>query len=149
MRRDSDQPGKPAVRLIEREAASPDEIRLLADGIGEHAREVVGDPGFHPTSIFAENEAGELVGGVTGTVNWAWLSIKLLWVAPELRRQGLGRRLMTAIEELGRLRGCRQAHVDTLGFQAPAFYERLGYERFAELPGYALGHPRIYLKRRL
>jgi len=137
------------VRLIEKDTVSPEEARLLADGIGEHAQEAIGDSGFHPVSIFAQDETGEIVGGVTGTVNWRWLSVKLLWVAPRMRGRGLGRRLMEAVEELGRRRGCRHAHVDTLGFQAPEFYSKLGYAPFAELPDYASGHARIYLKKKL
>ena len=148
-RRTSERPTEPTIRLIEKEEASPEEIRRLVDGIAAHATDALDDPGFHPIAVFAEDETGEIVGGVTGTVNWTWLSIKLLWVAPELRGCGLGRRLMTAIEDLGRRRGCRRAHVDTLGFQAPGFYERLGYEPFAELPDYAPGHPRVYLRKAL
>ena len=149
---DREAPSHPAdltVRLVERDEAAPEEIRRLVNGIAAHATDALGDPGFHPIAVFAEDEAGEIVGGVTGTVNWTWLSIKLLWVAPDLRGRGLGRRLITAIEDLGRRRGCRRAHVDTLGFQAPGFYERLGYEPFAELPDYAPGHPRVYFEKRL
>jgi len=86
---------------------------------------------------------------VTGTINWTWLSVRLLWVAEERRGTGLGRRLMEAIEDLGRTRGCVHAHVDTLGFQAPEFYRRLGYEAFAELPDYAPEQSRIYFRKRL
>jgi len=121
----------------------------LVGGIAEHARETIGDPGFHPIAVFAEDEDGTVVGGATGTVNWTWLSVKLLWVREQDRGRGLGRRLMEAIEEAARARGCTHAHVDTLGFQAPGLYRRLGYEPFAELPDYALGHPRVYFRKRL
>jgi hypothetical protein len=56
---------------------------------------------------------------------------------------------MEAIEELAGRRGCRRPHVDTLGFQAPAFYTHLGYEPFVEFSGYAPGSTRIYMTKRL
>ena len=117
--------------------------------MADHAREALSDPGFHPISILAEDERGDVVGGIAGSVNWTWLSIKLLWVAPSVRGEGLGRQLMAAFEAMGRARGCTHAHVDTLAFQAPRFYERLGYERFAEIADYAPGAARIYYKKAL
>lgn len=136
------------IRLIER-VPSQEEIELLASRIADHAHEVVDDPGFHPVAVFAEDATGSIVGGVTGSINWTWLSVKLLWVSKDVRGTGLGRRLMEAIEDLGRARDCLHAHVDTLGFQAPGFYMRLGYEPFAKLSDYSPGHPRIYLRKRL
>jgi len=147
--RDDDNARMPEIRLIEKEGVAPEEIARLAGGITEHARLAIGDPGFHQIAILAEDERGELVGGVSGSLNWTWLSVKLLWVREDRRGEGLGRRLMESIEELGRARGCLRAHVDTLSFQAPEFYARLGYEPFAELPDYAPGHTRIYLRKAL
>jgi len=137
------------VRLVVDSSGTPGLSAQLADALGEHAQAVVGDSGFHPVAVFARDRQESLVGGVTATVNWTWLSIKLLWVSETYRERGLGRRLMETIEALGRDRGCTHAHVDTLGFQAPDFYRRLGYEPFAKLPDYAAGHPRIYLKKQL
>jgi GNAT superfamily N-acetyltransferase len=139
----------PTFRLIETEAPTRETLERLAQGVSEHAQAVIGDSGFHPIAVFAKDEDGTLAGGVSGSLNWTWLSIKLLWVREDARGTGLGRRLMEAIEELARRRGCVQAHVDTLGFQAPAFYRHLGYEAFAELPDYAPGHGRIYLRKTL
>jgi len=137
------------IRLIELDGASREEIEQLVAGIAEHAREAVSDPGFHPIAILARNKAGDLIGGVTASINWTWLSVKLLWVDANHRGEGFGRRLMDAIEDLGRKRGCLNAQVDTLTFQAPAFYAKLGYKPFAELPDYAPGHARIYFKKDL
>ena len=137
------------IRFEVKYPASSDEIETLVGGLEEHTRAALGSPGFEPVAILARDSNGDLIGGVTGIINWAWLSVKLLWVKEDVRGRGLGRRLMTAIEDFGKRRGCRQAHVDTLGFQAPGFYERLGYQPFAELPDYTPGHARIYLRKRL
>ena len=128
---------------------STQDIQRLKDGLGEHAQDMLADSGFHPVAVFARDDAGQIVGGVSGTINWSWLAISLLWVRPDQRGRGLGRRLMETIEEHGRANGCTDAHVDTLGFQAPAFYRPLGYEPFATLSDYAAEHPRIYFKKHL
>jgi len=137
------------IRLTETDSLTTEQIQVIVKGIADHASDAVGDPGFHQLAVFAEDGDGVLVGGVSGSVNWTWLSIKLLWVAPSVRGTGLGRRLVDAFEEMGRARGCTSSHVDTLEFQAPGFYERLGYERFAEIPNYAPGSSRIYYKKTL
>lgn len=45
--------------------------------------------------------------------------------------------------------GCSFALLDTFSFQAPAFYQRLGYAVFARLDGYANGESRYYLRKAL
>jgi ribosomal protein S18 acetylase RimI-like enzyme len=75
--------------------------------------------------------------------------VQAIWVHEKLRRRGLGSRLLTAAEgEAGR-RGCHQMHLDTHGYQAPAFYRRHGYEVIGELPGWPGADVRIFLRKRL
>lgn len=62
---------------------------------------------------------------------------------------GLGARLARRLEREAHARGCRQAHLETLSYQARAFYERLGYTAFAELPDYPPGHTKVYLCKTL
>jgi len=121
----------------------------LAVGLTEHARPYVDGPGFQPVAVALRDETGALVGGATGQVNWNWLHISLVWVAAELRGDAYGRRVMEAIEQIGRDRGCRWAHLDTFSYQARPFYERLGYELFATLDDYPPGHRRFFLKKAL
>jgi GNAT superfamily N-acetyltransferase len=125
------------------------DIEALAQGLTEHALPVTGTPGFRPLSVLARNPAGALVGGVHGQVNWSWLHIALFWVATERRHQGLGSRLLTAIETAALERGCSQAHLDTFSYQARPFYERHGYRLFATLEDYPRGQQRYFLRKAL
>ena len=127
----------------------PGDLAALSDGLNEHSRTVLEPLGFRPLAIFARDREGALVGGVYGFVNWTWLQISLLWVAAERRREGVGARLLEEIEGVARDRGCLQAHVDTLSFQARPFYERHGYECFATLEEYPPGYERLYLRKKL
>lgn len=60
-----------------------------------------------------------------------------LWVHPDHRKNGLGRKLMEAVHDYGRRSGCLIASVATMDFQgAVVFYEKLGYVMDFERPGY-------------
>jgi ribosomal protein S18 acetylase RimI-like enzyme len=59
----------------------------------------------------------------------------------------LGRALLRATEAEAVRRGCTQVVLWTHSFQAPAFYEQLGYARQATVPHYPNGHAQyLYLK---
>jgi len=126
-----------------------DDIERLAKGLHEHADPYTDDPGFDPVAVFAHNGEGHLVGGVYGYLNWRWLHVSLFWVSEDYRGQGLGSRLLERIEADAAQRGCRHAHLDTLGFQARPFYEAHGYEIFATLDDYPGRHQRIFMKKSL
>ena len=126
-----------------------EETRLLGQGLNQHACEHLPRDGFNPVAVFVRNDDDEILGGVSGYLNWNWLQISLLWVDASLRGQGVGRQLMEKLESTGRDKGCAWAHVDTFSFQACGFYEGLGYKVFATLDDYPPGHTRHYLKKRL
>jgi hypothetical protein len=56
---------------------------------------------------------------------------------------------MRAAETEALRRGCDHAMVDTFDFQAPGFYEKLGYVVWGVLDDYAGGHQRIYYRKDL
>ena len=94
-------------------------------------------------------ESGRVVGGITGAAYWGKLHIRNLWVHPDYQSKGLGSRLMDWVEERGRELRCTSALVDTMSFQAPAFYERRGYRRFGVSEGYEGGASRYYFEKDL
>ena len=94
-------------------------------------------------------ESGRVVAGVDGGEYWRKIHVRRLWVHPEYRSRGLGRRLMEWAEERGRELGCTSLVVDTMSFQAPGFYERLGYRRFGVSEGYEGGASRHYFEKGL
>lgn len=122
------------------------ETSQLAAGLGEHARSFVDKDGFDSVAVFIREDR-DILGGISGVINWNWLQISLLWVDDTLRGGGYGRQLIETLESLARERGCERAHVDTFSFQAREFYESLGYRVFATLEDYPPGHSRYYLKK--
>jgi ribosomal protein S18 acetylase RimI-like enzyme len=65
------------------------------------------------------------------------------------RRSGLGRRLMDESEDEARRLGCRYARVITSDFQAPGFYQKLGYAVYGTLENCPPGETVYYLWKQL
>ncbi|MGH7339897.1 MAG: GNAT family N-acetyltransferase, partial [Candidatus Rokuibacteriota bacterium] len=100
-------------------------------------------------AIFVRDNDGEIVAGMHG---WTWGGtgfVQAIWVHEKLRGHGLGSRILAAAEAEALRRGCHQLHLDTHGYQALAFYRRLGYEMIGELPGWPGDDIRIFLRKRL
>ena len=98
-------------------------------------------------AVFVRGEEGQLVGGIVG---WMWgqcLEINYLWVHPDVRGRGYGKRLVETVEAEARGHGCRTAILDTYTFQAPAFYQKLGYEVLFAVEGYPRGYQKLFLKK--
>jgi GNAT superfamily N-acetyltransferase len=94
-----------------------------------------------------EDEAGMLVAGLNGHTWGGCCEIRRLWVHESMRGAGVGTALMQAAEQEAIRRGCHQLVLSTHSFQAPRFYEKLGFRRLAAIPNYPQGHESIiYIK---
>ena len=123
--------------------------RRLIDGIDEFNLKATGITEFHEMLTVERDPVGELIGGVYG---WSWGGtcwIEALWVREDMRRHGVGSRLLAAAETEARRHGCAQLALDTHTFQARSFYERHGFEVVSELKDYPRGHSRLVLSKRL
>src|SRR6516162_3170331 len=87
---------------------------------------------------------GHVLGGAYGYTHYGWLYLSLLWVDEALRGQGLGTQVVERFEAEGAARGCHAAWLDTYEFQAPTFYQRLGYQEFGRLEDFPPGSVRIF-----
>jgi GNAT superfamily N-acetyltransferase len=131
------------------EGLGPEESRILSEGLTRHALPHTVRPGFQTLAVLLRDDRGLLVGGAWGQVNWNWFSVVVLWLEEGLRGARLGRELMERLERAARERGCEQSHVETFSFQAPAFYEKLGYQVFAVLDDYPPPHRKLFMKKAL
>jgi len=96
-----------------------------------------------------ENEVGEVIAGFSGHTWGSCCEISNLWVDERHRGRGLGRTLLGAAEAEALRRGCVQIVAITHSFQAPDFYEHLGYERKYAIEDCPKGHSDIVLIKRL
>ena len=135
------------LELIVEETPTAEDVAALVAGLDAHRRAKVGlVDDTQPIGVFARRD-GRIVAGADGRTQWGWLYVAHLWVDDGLRGTGLGTRVLLAIEEAARARGCRDVFLDTLAFQAAPFYEKLGYQEFGRLDGYAGGAKHFLWKR--
>ena len=125
------------------------EIEYIRDALTRFNDERVGEDGHRPLH-FAEYDAeGNVIGGILGGTYWGWMYIDILWVHEDYRKQGIGSRLLAAAEKEAVLRGCHHVHVDTMSWQAPAFYQKYVYEVIGVLPDIPRGHQKYLLQKAL
>ncbi len=128
---------------------SPDEVTSIRAGLYSYNRIKAGEDGFAPVTLVLRDENGVVVGGLLGATYWCWLVVEILWIAEAARHQGLGSQLLCQAERIAIERGCHSAHLDTMSFQAPGFYEKHGYRIFGVIDDLPMGHKRIYFTKRL
>jgi len=87
---------------------------------------------------------GDLAGGLVAVQFWNGMFVDLLWVDEKLRHRGIGTQLMRRAEEDLVARGGEVIFLSTWSFQAPAFYEKLGYSAFGKLDGMPPGSTRTW-----
>jgi GNAT superfamily N-acetyltransferase len=124
-----------------RVVVEPDDDALgpIRNALRAHNQAAVGAYGAKRYAVI-DDHGGAFGGGLYGWLAWGWLVIDLAFVPPELRRRGVGARLLARFEALARAEGVRRARLNTASFQgALPFYLRQGFEVFAELPVTAPG----------
>jgi GNAT superfamily N-acetyltransferase len=94
-------------------------------------------------------QSGAVTGGLWGSSVVGWLYVDLLVVPEGFRGQGLGSALLQKAENIARKRGCIGLWLHTGSFQAPGFYEKLGFSAFGTVADYPPGHASIFYLKRL
>jgi len=93
----------------------------------------------------AEIVREELIcGGISGYTQGVNGYIGKLIISSQEQGAGLGKKAIRTAEEICRSRGATKIWVDTLSYQAPTFYEALGYERVNRVDGFYEDHDRLF-----
>ena len=120
---------------------------FLADRIYEFNATATGYCDGHLLAACVRNDAGEVIAGYNGHTWGGCCELSNVWVHEEHRGRGLGALLLRSAEAEARARGCVQVVLATHSFQAPGFYERMGYERKYTIEGHPKNHADvIYVK---
>ena len=125
------------------------EIQYVRQSLCQFNTEIVGDDGHTPLCIVEYDGSGRIIGGLLGGTYWGWMYVDILWVQEDHRKQGLGSRLLREAEAEAKRRGCHHVHLDTMSWQAPAFYRKHGYEVIGILPDIPSGSQKYLLMKAL
>lgn len=124
--------------------------RKIFDGFGKEAIRATSINGLSEEPVSFEIFNGEeFVGAIVVQLFWGQLHIKYLFVEENYRGQGIARQLMSHAFEFGRLRACHFAFVETMSFQAPDFYKKMGFTIEFSRSGYDKNTTFHYLRKNL
>ena len=134
------------VRLENTESLKSQIIGDLIRSYNRSKREVAES---EPLNLYVEDEHGEIMAGLVAETFGNWLEIEYLFVKEDLRGQGIGSQLLQQAESEAKKRNCRFAFVNTYQFQAPAFYQKHGYQEVFILKDYPYTGQRHYYQKDL
>ncbi len=95
------------------------------------------------------DDNNELIAVLTADLLWGWMYIDELWVDERCRGTGMGKRLVETAEQHAIEQGYTGLWLWTQSWQAPKFYESLGFVEFTRFEDFPKGHSRIGLRKEL
>ncbi len=129
---------------------TPELKASIYNSFSEHAIDSLGFDGLVQNPVVFELMENDLsLGVVVCHLFWGNLHIKYLVTHKAHRRRGIGKALMEHAFVFGKENGAHSAFVETMSFQAPGFYQKLGFEIEFKRDGYTAATSLYYLKRRL
>jgi ribosomal protein S18 acetylase RimI-like enzyme len=137
------------LRIVSDPHASEGLRKVVVDHLDTYNVAVTGFHEYSPVNLFLRDAGDEVVGGLLAGIWGGVLVVRILWVSEALRGRAFGRRLMQTAERRAVERGCRHDFLDTFNFQAPGFYEKLGYETYAKAEDWPVGHAHHFLRKDL
>ena len=126
------------------------EQSLVSDGFHAHSEELDA-PQYQKEHVswLAHDERNDIRAVLTADILWDWMYINELWVCPDSRGEGLGRRLMQSAEDLAGAQNLAGIWLWTQSWQAEGFYTRLGYSEFTRFDDFPRGHTRTGFRKKL
>ncbi len=118
---------------------SETEMKLVLKGMEEHNKKHPNgelDIPIPDISLVLRNDKGEIIGGVITSMLTGIMHLEVLWLDEKYRGCGYGRELVLEAEIIGQKKGYPAAQTWTFSFQAPMFYQSIGYKLVGMFDGY-------------
>jgi GNAT superfamily N-acetyltransferase len=126
----------------------PEADQLLGAGLNAYNDAIVGYTDRMPLHVLVKDpESGKILGGISGRTSLGLMLIDLVYLPDALRGADIGTRMLALAEEEAQRRGCRAGVLYTISFQAPGFYQRMGWRIFGEVPCDPPGASRIFMTK--
>lgn len=123
--------------------------QVVSSGLREFNHSFLGQYCNEPIAVDVCGEDGEILGGAVGTLQLGWLFIDILWIPESLRSEGIGARVLAALELEAIQRGAGRAILDTMSFQAERFYIERGYVECGRVVNFASSYDRVFMTKNL
>ncbi len=96
---------------------------------------------------FVVYDKDEVIGGAIGWIQYQWYFLDQLWINEKYRKQKIGSKIMKEIEAVAQENQCIGIRTETWSFQARGFYEKNGFEVYAQLNDSPPGVIEYFLKK--
>ena len=127
----------------------PADVAVITDGLRAYDFSQTGYCDFRPLGVFVRDpQTGKVVGGLYGRSEFGLVYVAWFFLPEDLRRAGIGSRVLAMAEDEGRRRGCTRIALTTLSIEAPGFYKKRGYEVVCVIPDYPPGITEYTLTKR-
>ena len=128
---------------------APEIEAFLAERIYEFNAKASGYFDGESFSGTQRDDSGVIRAGISGYTWGGCCYVSYLWVDEPMRGHGLGTTLLSAAEEYASRRRCAVVFVATHSFQAPGFYERMGYGKQTVVRDHPVGYASAVYSKRL
>ena len=128
---------------------TPEDFDALSKGLLAHHASQGHPRTWKKFCIFLKNKENKAQAGIIVTFTWNGMHIDSLWVDISLRGKDYGTKLMHMAEKEALKRNCTIAFTDTFSWQAPGFYEKLGYTLYGQLEGFPEDNSLSYYSKKL
>ncbi len=121
---------------------SEEEIKIVQKGLEDNNKSYPNGELDIPTpdiSLVLKDDNGNIVGGVITSMLTGVMHLEVLWIDEKYRGRGYGRDLVLQAERIGKEKGYPASQTWTFSFQAPGFYQRIGYKVLGIFEGYTEG----------
>jgi GNAT superfamily N-acetyltransferase len=145
-----DDDAKPDLNITVTDKLDPTDAAVITDGLRAYDLSQSGYDDFRPLAVFVRDpRTGKVLGGLHGRSEFGLVYVAWFFLPEDLRRAGIGSRVLAMAEEEGRRRGCTRIALTTLSVEAPGFYQKQGYDIAATIDCDPPGLTRYYMMKRL
>ncbi len=139
-------------RFIISDNPSEKEMKIVQKSLEDHNRKYPSGELDIPTpdiSLVLKDNHGNIVGGVITSMLTGVMHLEVLWIDKIYRGRGYGKDLVLQAERIGKEKGYPASQTWTFSFQAPEFYQSIGYKVLGIFDGYTDGITEYILLKRL
>ncbi|MFX0123570.1 MAG: GNAT family N-acetyltransferase [Candidatus Hodarchaeota archaeon] len=129
-------------RYVISDTPSDEDMKIVQKGLEDHNRKFPSgglDIPKPDISLVMKDISGKIIGGVITSMLTGVMHLEVLWVDETYRNRGLGKSLVLQAERIAKEKGYPASHTWTFSFQAPEFYQSIGYEVLGIFDGYTGG----------
>ncbi len=135
-------PNENSNQFIISSSPSEEEMKVVQKGLEDHSRKYPNGELDIPTpdiSLVLKDNNGNIVGGVITSMLTGVMHLEVLWVDEMYRGRGHGKDLVLHAERIGQEKGYPASQTWSFSFQAPEFYQSIGYKVLGIFDGYTDG----------